>query len=67
MVKTIIIHHLPDMNDLPAAERWFYRYHVPEVLRNQPEFMNKVVPAFMHPQSVVSSDWHRVTEPRFYV
>ncbi|UCE35055.1 MAG: hypothetical protein JSV40_03880 [Deltaproteobacteria bacterium] len=24
------------MNDLPAAERWFYRYHVPEVLRNNP-------------------------------
>jgi hypothetical protein len=36
MIKTIIIHHLPDMNDLPAAERWFYRYHIPEVLRNQP-------------------------------
>ena len=36
LIKTIIIHHLPDMNDLPAAERWFYRYHIPEVLRNQP-------------------------------
>lgn len=36
MIKTIIFHHLPDMNDLPAAERWFYRYHVPEVLRNRP-------------------------------
>ena len=36
MIKTIIIHHLLDMNDLPAAERWFYRYHIPEVLRNQP-------------------------------
>lgn len=24
------------MNDLPAAERWFHRYHVPEVLRNRP-------------------------------
>jgi hypothetical protein len=36
MIKTIIIHHFPDMNDLPAAERWFYRYHIPEVLRNQP-------------------------------
>jgi hypothetical protein len=36
MIKTIIIHHLPDMNDLPAVERWFYRYHIPEVLRNQP-------------------------------
>jgi hypothetical protein len=36
MIKTIILHHLLDMNDLPAAERWFYRYHVPEVLRNRP-------------------------------
>ncbi len=36
MIKTIILHHLLDMNDLPAAERWFYRYHIPEVLRNQP-------------------------------
>jgi hypothetical protein len=36
MIKTIIFHHLLDMNDLPAAERWFYRYHIPEVLRNRP-------------------------------
>jgi hypothetical protein len=34
--KTIILHHLLDMNDLPAAERWFYRYHIPEVMRNYP-------------------------------
>jgi hypothetical protein len=36
VIKTIILHHLLDMNDLPAAERWFYRYHIPEVLRNHP-------------------------------
>jgi len=36
MIRTIIFHHLPDMNDLPAAERWFYRYHIPEVLRSRP-------------------------------
>jgi len=36
VVKTFVVHHLLDMNDLPAAERWFYRYHVPEVLRNRP-------------------------------
>jgi hypothetical protein len=36
MIKTVIFHHLLDMNDLPAAERWFHRYHVPEVLRNRP-------------------------------
>ncbi len=36
MIRTIIFHHLHDMNDLPAAERWFYRYHIPEVLRSRP-------------------------------
>ena len=36
MIKSFIFHHLPDMNDLPAAERWFYRYHIPEVMRNRP-------------------------------
>jgi len=36
MLKTLILHHLLDWNDLPAAERWFYRYHIPEVLRNMP-------------------------------
>ncbi len=36
MIKTLIFHHLLDVNDLPAAERWFRRYHVPEVLRNHP-------------------------------
>lgn len=36
MIKTLILHHLLDTNDLPATERWFYRYHVPEVLRNRP-------------------------------
>lgn len=36
MIKTIIFHHLLDMDDLPAAERWFYRYHIPEVMRNRP-------------------------------
>lgn len=35
MKKTLIFHHLLDLNDLPAMERWFYRYHVPEVLRDR--------------------------------
>lgn len=34
MIKTLILHHLPDMNDLPAVERWYYRFHIPEVLRS---------------------------------
>jgi hypothetical protein len=36
VIKTIIFHHLLDMNDLPAAERWFNRYHIPEVMRSHP-------------------------------
>ncbi len=33
MVKTFVLHHLQDLDDLPAAERWFQRFHIPEVLR----------------------------------
>ena len=36
MARTLIFHHLPDLNDLPAAERWNHRYHVPEVMRGRP-------------------------------
>ncbi len=36
MIKTFVVHHLPDTDDLPAAERWFARLHIPEVLRNRP-------------------------------
>ena len=36
MNKTFVLHHLPDIDDLPAAERWFHRLHIPEVLRNRP-------------------------------
>jgi hypothetical protein len=36
MIKTIVLHHLLDTDDLPAAERWFYRHHIPEVLRTRP-------------------------------
>jgi len=31
--RIYIVHHLHDMNDLPAIERWFWRYHAPEVMR----------------------------------
>jgi len=36
MIKGLVLHHLQDMNDLPAMERWFWRYHAPEVLRAAP-------------------------------
>lgn len=36
MSKLVIIHDLKDENDRPALERWFRRYHVPEVLTQSP-------------------------------
>ncbi len=36
MSKLFIIHKLNDENDRPALERWFQRYHVPEVLTQNP-------------------------------
>jgi len=36
MQRLIILHHIPDWNDLPNIERWFYRYHIPDVLRTKP-------------------------------
>lgn len=36
MSKLLIIHKINDENDRPALERWFNRYHVPEVLTQSP-------------------------------
>jgi len=36
MSKLVILHHLPDNNDRPALERWFWRHHCPEVLAQAP-------------------------------
>lgn len=36
MSKLVIIHNLKEENDFPALERWFRRYHVPEVLTSTP-------------------------------
>jgi len=36
MSKLLIIHRLNSENDRPALERWFQRYHVPEVLTQSP-------------------------------
>lgn len=36
MSKLLIVHKLNDENDRPALERWFTRYHVPEVLVQSP-------------------------------
>jgi hypothetical protein len=49
MSKLLIIHKLNDENDRPALERWFYRYHVPEVMTQNPwtvkYVLYRVVPA----------------------
>jgi hypothetical protein len=49
MSKLLIIHKLNDENDRPALERWFQRYHVPEVLTQSPwtvkYVLYRVVPA----------------------
>lgn len=36
MVNMFVLHHLPDMDGHPAAERRFCRLHVPEVPRTRP-------------------------------
>jgi len=36
MSKLLIVHKLNDENDRPALERWFNRYHIPEVLAQTP-------------------------------
>lgn len=38
MEKTLVFHALPDLNDIPAFERWFRERHCPEVLNQAPWF-----------------------------
>ncbi len=49
MSKLFIIHKINDENDRPALERWFHRYHVPEVMTQNPwtvkYLLYRVVPA----------------------
>jgi hypothetical protein len=49
MAKMLIMHHLPEVNDLPALERWFWQHHCPEVLHQAPWLtryvMYRAVPA----------------------
>ncbi|MFP3154702.1 hypothetical protein LQZ18_09825 [Lachnospiraceae bacterium ZAX-1] len=49
MNKLLIVHKINDENDRPALERWFTRYHVPEVLVQSPWMVRyllyRVVPA----------------------
>jgi hypothetical protein len=36
MSKLLILRHLPDNNDRPALQRWFWQHHCPEVLAQVP-------------------------------
>ena len=36
MTKLMVFHHLPNPDDRPALERWFWRHHCPEVLAQAP-------------------------------
>ena len=38
MEKTIVMHRLDNLNDIPAFERWFRERHCPEVLNQAPWF-----------------------------
>ncbi len=36
LTKMVLFHNLSDEDDRPMLERWFYRYHVPEVMQQTP-------------------------------
>lgn len=36
MNKTLIIHHINDIDNIPAMERWFVHHHCPEVMAQEP-------------------------------
>ena len=35
MNKTLIIHHINDIDNIPAMERWFVHHHCPEVMAQE--------------------------------
>ena len=75
ILRWLVAMRYPKCVSVEEADDWYVNVHAQEVMQQRgltrffsskviapPEVMNKVVPAFMHPQSVVSSDWHRITE-----
>ena len=43
MNKTLIIHHINDIDNIPAMERWFVHHHCPEVMAQEP-WLTRYVP-----------------------
>ena len=42
LIKLLVMHHLYDDNDLPGMERFFWRYHAPEVMQFAPKMTRYV-------------------------
>ena len=42
LIKLLVMHHLHDDNDLPGMERFFWRYHAPEVMQFAPKMTRYV-------------------------
>ena len=49
MNKTLIIHHINDIDNIPAMERWFVHHHCPEVMAQEPWLTRYVMYRVMPP------------------
>ena len=49
MNKTLIIHHINDIDNIPAMERWFVQHHCPEVMAQEPWLTRYVMFRVMPP------------------
>lgn len=49
MNKTLIVHSVNNVDDIPALERWFVRHHCPEVMAQEPWLTRYVMYRVMPP------------------
>ena len=49
MNKTLIIHHINNIDYIPAMERWFVHHHCPEVMAQEPWLTRYVMYRVMPP------------------
>ena len=49
MNKTLIIHHINNIDNIPAMERWFVHHHCPEVMAQEPWLTRYVMFRVMPP------------------
>ena len=49
MNKTLIIHHINNIDHIPAMERWFVHHHCPEVMAQEPWLTRYVMYRVMPP------------------